>query len=374
MYSCSVLLRNRRVVSFLRFAIAFLVPYCFPVFLLAQQGALVAISVPGPSLEHNRLGFSSARDVLVYLPPGYNTSPDKRYPVVYVLHGITDLPTVWTEAWSPEEVAYGTLPNLMDRGIASGLLQEMILVMPDARTPFFGCHYANSSVKGNWQDFISRDLVRYIDAEYRTLVNAESRGIMGHSMGGHGAIRMGLQHPELFSVVYGLNPSMMGWGGDVSPENPAFEVLLTTPDPSPHFETNFYVPAIIGVSQAFSPNPDNPPFFANYPFKIVQGEIEPEPGAFAHWEANFPINMIEAYLARSMVLSGLRFDSAFTDEFTHIPPTTKAFSEALTEKGVPHVFEMYNGDHRNRLWGEGGRLYTEVLPYFSRLLTHNNEF
>ena len=337
-------------------------------FILAQQGQLEHITVPGPSLENNLLGFETTREVALYLPPGYDSSPDRRYPVVYVLHGITDPITVWTEPWSPEEVDFGTMQNLMDRGIAAGLLQEMILVMPDARTPFFGCHYTNSSVKGNWKDFITEDLIGYIDTHYRTLPQPDGRGIMGHSMGGHGAIRIGLRHPDLFSAVYGMNPSMMGWGGDVSADNPAFEILLSNPDPSPYFESNFYVPAIIGVSQAFSPNPENPPFYADYPFKKENESIVPNPEAFARWEASFPTSLIDGYLAGADKLHGLRFDSAFTDEFSHIPPTTRAFSEALTEKGVPHVFEMYNGDHRNRLWGRQGRLYMEVLPYFSRLL------
>ena len=335
---------------------------------VAQEGTLLQVQVEGPSLANNLLGFDTTRDVAVYLPPSYQTHPERRYPVLFVLHGITDPITVWTEPWSTDEVTYGTLPNLMDEGLRVGLLQEMILVMPDARTPFFGCHYANSSVKGNWEDFIVRDLVAFVDVHYRTLGIPESRGIMGHSMGGHGAIRIGMQHPDVFSVVYGLNPSLMGWGGDVSADNPAFDILLSEGDPTPYFESNFYVPAIIGVSQAFSPNPDNPPFFADYPF-MKQGEaILPNPEAYARWEANFPIHMIEGYRAAGMGLRGLRFDSALTDEFSHIPITSRTFSEALTAQGVPHTFELYNGDHRNRLWGQGGRLYTEVLPYLSGLL------
>ena len=189
-------------------------------------------------------------------------------------------------------------------------------------------------------------------------------------MGGHGAIRLGLRHPEIFSTVYGMNPSLMGWGGDVTAENPAFEILLTEADPSVHFETNFYAPAIIGVSQAFSPNPNKPPFFADFPFKKENGAITPDLEVHARWEANFPSGMIDYYLSGSSRLSGLRFDSAFTDEFTHIPITSKAFSDSLTVKEVPHIFEMYNGDHRNRLWGKQGRLYMDVLPYFSQLLNH----
>ena len=62
------------------------------------------------------------------------------------------------------------------------------------------------------------------------------------------------------------------------------------------------------------------------------------------------------------------FDAGYADQYTHIPPTSRELSEALSDKGVDHTFELYNGDHRNRLWGESGRLYSEVLPYLSRAL------
>ena len=331
------------------------------------QGTLLDVAVPGPSLEDNLLGVETTRAAQVYLPPGYDDTT-RRYPVLYILHGIGDPITVWTEPWSDDEGAYGTMQDLMDRGLAAGILRPMIFVVVDARTPFSGGHYASSPVIGDWEAFIAEDLVGFMDASYRTIPEAGSRGILGHSMGGHGALRLGFKRPDVFSVVYGLNPSLLGWAGDVSAENPAFRLLVTEADPSEHFEDNFYVVAAIGLSQAFSPNPSKPPFFADYPFMLEDGRLVPAPEAHARWEANFPINMIDGYLARGIALRGIRFDSAFEDEFTHIPPTARALSERLTERGVAHVFEMYNGDHRNRLWGAGGRLYTEALPYFSRLL------
>ena len=335
---------------------------------LAGRGQLLELKVHGTALENNTLGFSTERDVRIYLPPSYASAVERHYSVVYVLHGITDPLTVWTVPWSDDEIDYGTLQNLMDRGVGAGLLQEMILVLFDARTPFFGCHYVNSPVKGNWQDFLTHDLVTYVDSNYRTLNRRESRGVMGHSMGGYGALRVGLDRPDIFSAVYGLSPSVLGWSGDLSAENPAFGILASEADPSEYFDSNFYVGAVIGISQAFSPNPDRPPFYADFPFKMSGGEVVPNEPAHSLWESNFLANRIDSYLAQPLRLSGLRFDSAFTDEYTHIPPTSRAFSEALTDKGVEHTFEMFNGDHRNRLWGESGRLYSEVLPYLSRVL------
>jgi len=333
-----------------------------------EKGQLLDLKVHGTALENNRLGFSIERDVKIYLPPSYAAEVGQHYPVIYVLHGITDPMTVWTVPWSDTEIDYGSLQNLMDRGVSAGLVQEMILVLFDARTPFFGCHYVNSPVKGNWQDFLTHDLVTYVDSNFRTLDRRESRGVMGHSMGGYGALRVGLDRPDIFSAVYGISPSLLGWGGDLSVENPAFGILASDADPSEHFDSNFYVGAVIGVSQAFSPNPDRPPFYADFPLKMSGGEVVPDEPAHKRWESNFLANRIDAYLAQPVRLNGIRFDVGFADQFTHIPPTSRAFSEALSNNGIEHTFEMYNGDHRNRLWGKSGRLYSDVLPYLSRLL------
>jgi enterochelin esterase-like enzyme len=110
----------------------------------------------------------------------------------------------------------------MDQGIAEGRFGEMIVVMPDERTRWFGSFYTNSALTGNWEDFTAGDLVDYVDGHYRTLARASSRGIAGHSMGGYGAIRLGMKHPEVFSVVYALNPAVLGWAKDLSTGNPAF--------------------------------------------------------------------------------------------------------------------------------------------------------
>ena len=332
---------------------------------------MLHLTVHGRSLENNTLGFSVDREVNVYLPSSYTSETERHYPVIYILHGITDPLTAWTVPWSDDEVDYGTIQNLMDRGVDAGLLQETILVLFDARTPFFGCHYVNSPVKGNWQDFIITDLVTYVDSNFRTLNQRESRGIMGHSMGGYGSIRTGLDRPDVFSAVYGLSSSLLGWGGDLTASNPAFRILASEADLSDHIESNFYVGAIIGVSQAFSPNSGRSPYYADFPFKISGNEVVPNEPAHSRWESNFLANRIDTYLAQPIRLNGLRFDVGFFDQFTHIPPTSRALSDALNDNGVEHTFEMYNGDHRNRLWGESGRLYSEVLPYFSRLLIGN---
>ncbi|HEX8423025.1 MAG TPA: hypothetical protein VF634_06420, partial [Pyrinomonadaceae bacterium] len=103
-------------------------------------------------------------------------------------------------------------------------------------------------------------------------------------------------------------------------------------------------------------------------YKFVDGKLIPNEPAYSRWTENMPLHMAAKYKANLARLRGLRFDTGWEDEFTHIPPTTRAFARRLTELGVEHTFEEYNGDHRNRMWGRTGRLYTEVLPYFWLLL------
>jgi S-formylglutathione hydrolase len=338
---------------------------------LSQEGRLVRESVRGVSLEKNMTKESPDRRVSVYLPPSYDKEPGKRYPVVYLLHGITDTDGTWVNSWGvPGTEGWATIPEVMNSGIAARRFGEMIIVMPNELTNWGGSFYTNSSATGNWEDFTVKDLVSHIDRKYRTLARASSRGIAGHSMGGYGAIKLGMKHPDVYSVVYGLNPAALGWGRDLTIENPAFAYVLrnnvTTPDDA--LKGGLYSLAAIVVAQAFSPNPARPPLYVDFPFVLVDGKLRPAEPAFSKWQENFPTNMVEKYQSNLSKLRGLRFDSGYEDEFTHIPPTARALSSVLTAHGVEHVFEEYNGDHRNRLWGRTGRLATEVLPYFWLLL------
>jgi len=142
-------------------------------------------------------GEATDRNVSVYLPPSYNTNMSKRYPVVYLLHGIGGTDKDFTSAWKNQTDAWGTIRGLMNNGVAENRFGEMIIVMPDQRTKMMGSFYTNSAATGNWENFTAKDLVSYMDKKYRTLAQAGSRGLAGHSMGGHGA-QSGDEAPRSF--------------------------------------------------------------------------------------------------------------------------------------------------------------------------------
>lgn len=358
--------RSGRIEALFTFLMAMLaVTLCFAIPSSAksvQAGRVVIETVHGVSLEKTVTGESADRAVAIYLPPSYD-SGKKRYPVVYILHGIGGTEKDWVEDKDP----WRTIQGVMDRGIAAGRFKEMIVVMPNQFTNRYGSYYTNSSVTGRWEDFTTSDLVRFVDSRFRTLARSESRGIAGHSMGGYGALKLAMKNPEVYSVTYGMNPSLVAWSADLTALNPAF-IQATNAKTYDDIRPPSYAAGIVTVAQAFSPNPNNPPFYVDLPYKEVGGRVVPSEPGFSKWEANSLANMVVSNRANLMRLRGIKFDSGYQDAFLYIPPNSRAFSQRLIDNGIEHIFEEYNGDHNNRLWGREGRIYNEVFPYFSSLL------
>src|SRR5579883_3456846 len=128
-----------------------------------KKGTVEKIKVHGKSLEQNLEGDSPDRDVFVYLPPSCAGSPNRRYPVIYFLHGYAaKAETYWNS------LAVGLAA---DTAVRDGSAQEMIIVLPDAYTVYDGSMFSNSPTTGDWESFVARDLVAYIDSHYRTIAN-----------------------------------------------------------------------------------------------------------------------------------------------------------------------------------------------------------
>src|SRR5438132_6352304 len=158
------------------------------------KGTVEHIKVHGKSLEGNLEGDSADRDVFIYLPPGYAPNGNRRYPVVYLLHGYG----LTGERW----MTFANLAETADKDIVAGTMKPMILVNPDAFTKWNGSMYSASATTGDWEAFIAEDLVSYVDSHYRTIPDRVSRGLGGHSMGGYGTIRIGMKRPDVFSSLY----------------------------------------------------------------------------------------------------------------------------------------------------------------------------
>ena len=329
----------------------------------AQTGQLVTLKVHAPSLASNKLGDPVDQDVAVYLPPSYQTSPRQRFATLYLLHGFGASPQVWTAGGYQGM----SLQQSMDALIKAGTIRPMIVVVPNGRNALGGSFYVNSSVTGNWDDFITRDVVSYVDTHYRTIRKAASRGIAGHSMGGYGALTLAMKHPDVFGTVYALSPGILDMQADVSAANPLWSQMLALNDAQmAALETKDGMATIlVAVSAAFSPNPRRPLIWGNYPFKEQDGKTVPNEPAYHEWLSQMPIPMLPRYEKNLRRLRGIGFDAGDADGFTHIPLTVRALDKMLTERHIPHQAEIYAGDHGNHI---RERLETVVLPFFSRTL------
>jgi S-formylglutathione hydrolase FrmB len=323
-----------------------------------QRSSAVAvehIKVHGRGLEGNLEGDSPNRDVAVFLPPSYWRSKNRRYPVIYMLPGLTES----VSAWFGPEKRWRKLADVMNRAIANGVV-EMIIVVPDAYTRYEGSMYSISVTTGDWENYIADELVAYIDSRYRTLARVHSRGIAGHSMGGYGALRIGMRRPDVFSAIYALSPCCLTPAFAV-PQDAAsaarMEAVKTLDDLA---KADLGTRAAFASAAAWSPNPKNPPFFVDLPWR----DGVKQPMVIAKWTSNRPVVMVDQYVPNLRRLRGIGFDAGSRD-VPEIAASVKTLDEELSAYAIAHAFEIYDGDHQS---GVTLRLETVVLPFFGRTL------
>lgn len=304
------------------------------------------IAVHGKSLEGNLEGNDAKREVWVVVPPSYGREPGRRYPVVYALHGYTATPEKW--------FADDRLKQRIGNAFRSGT-REMILVFPNAHTVHGGSMYSTSVTTGDWEGYITRDLVRHIDSHYRTIPHRDSRGLMGHSMGGYGTTRLGLKHPGVFSSLYAMSACCLS-ARDITAELGQEAAAVKTKAQAQ--DGHFLLRATFAVASAWSPRPNKPPFFADLPFE--NGLIAPR--VLAEWAANAPLAMVPQYVHNLRQYKAIAIDVGNRD---NLLADNTALHEALNRFAIPHLFEVYEGDHGS---GVASRFEQKVLPYFSRNL------
>lgn len=329
--------------------------------LAAQSGGITHVdTIPAPSLRNNLLGDPDQRLATVYLPPSYSKNTRKRYPVVYLLHG-----------FDADHRAFmkGNYQNLnvrisMDSLIRAGLAREMIVVTPNARNFLNGSFYSNSFTTGSWEDFIARDLVRYMDRKYRTIRNRSGRGITGHSMGGFGALRVGMRNPNTFSAIYLLSAFGIGDYDSVSTAGASvWKQALSVREREDYRKAGFSANLMYGLAGVYSPDSATPPLFVDLPFRLEGDSLVRVPAVSERWHAT-PLSMVPAY-ARTLKTMHIAFDSGTRDGYKDIPANVTRLDSILTALDIPHEAELYDGDHGNRI---RERLESKVFPFFSKVL------
>ncbi len=310
-------------------------------------GKVERIKVHSPAIAGNLQGNPADRDVLVYLPPSYDSSRNRRYPVVYQLHG-----------WLPGGEQWAGMIDFeagTNRALGAGGTNEMIVVVPDSLTIHGGSMYSTSVTSGDFEGFIARDLVAYVDSHYRTLAKRESRGLSGHSMGGYGTWRIAMKYPQLYSSFYAMSSCCLSpYSADGGGMAEAAKVA-TLEDAA---KAAIFTRVQLTLAAAWSPNPAKPPLYFDFP--IENGELRPL--ILTKWNANVPLAVVDQYVPNLRTFKAIGIEVGTQDGLIG---DNKRISEILTTYGIEHVYETYEGNHTNKV---AERYETRVLPFFSREL------
>ena len=320
-----------------------------PVVPAAKPVTVERIKVHGTALEGNLEGNAVERDVIVFLPTGYAQEKTRRYPVVYALHGYS----IGAEQWTREI----HVPQTIEGAFALGA-KEMIVVLPDSKTVHNGSMYSSSVTTGDFERFVAQDLVAYVDAHYRTLPSRLSRGLVGHSMGGYGASRIGMKHSDVFGSLYIMSPCCLSPRGPGS-ANPELEKALeAVKTPADSATLPFFPRAQLASAAAWSPNPKNPPLYLDVPTK--DGVTQPD--VLAKWAANAPLAFFDQYVGALRQYRGIAIDVGDQDR---LRTDSGKLHDALDTYGIPNTFEVYEGTHTSKV---ADRFQNHVLPFFSKTL------
>ena len=314
----------------------------------ARPVTLEHLHVHGTSLEGNLEGDAVDRDVLVFLPPGYSKG-SQRYPVVYALHGYS----IGAEQWTHEI----HVPQTVEGAFAQGA-HEMIVVLPDSKTAHNGSMYSSSVTTGDFERFIAHDVVDYIDSHYRTIPERTSRGLVGHSMGGYGATRIGMKHPEVFGSLYIMSPCCLSarMPGENATELEKAAAALKGPSDSAGLP--FFTRAQLASAAAWSPDLKNPPLYLDLPTK----DGVPQPEILAKWAANAPLAFVDQYVGNLRQYRAIAMDVGDQDG---LRVDAGKLHDVLDKYAISNTFQIYPGTHTSAV---ADRFQNHVMPFFSESL------
>jgi len=299
--------------------------------------------------------------IRVYLPPSYKFT-EKRYPVIYVLHGFNGDSNSLTRK----------MKSAMDRMILSEEIQEAIAVFVDGSNRFGGSQYLSSPTIGDYETYIRRDLVNFIDKQYRTIPHRDSRGITGFSMGAYGSMHLSLKYPEVFGVVVAQAGTYKFDDDLIKSFTEKGGVAITLMEPLKQLSGDEFWNALEGLANSdalrrvslpfrnglaylagVASNPDKPPCYLDLPYRLKAG-IPPWERNEDVWERiieNDAIRELDRYFnglkqnpQRPVRLNGIKLVHGLEDD-TALPRQAEALAQKLTELGIDHEFVTHSGGH-----------------------------
>lgn len=315
---------------------------------MKEKGLIIVERFESAVLRDNPLGDSAARDLCVYLPPGYEREHERRFPVVYCLTGFTGRGQMLlnTQPFTP------SIPERMDALIASGTIAEMIVVMPDCFTRLGGSQYVNSEATGRYEDYLIQEIVPFVDEHFRTQARASARAVMGKSSGGYGALIHGMRHADVFGLVashsgdayfeYCYPPDFINYVRKIGDGDPkAFLEKFWSEERK--VKEDIALLNVLAMSACYSPDASQP-LGLRLPFNPQTGEIIQD--VWERWLEHDPVRMVERYSNELRSLKLLYLDAGTRDEFA-LDLGARILAARLSEHNIPFVHEEFDDGHFN---------------------------
>ncbi|HEV2376382.1 MAG TPA: alpha/beta hydrolase-fold protein [Streptosporangiaceae bacterium] len=301
-------------------------------------------------LRGNPLRDPHERPLWVYLPPGYDDDPDRRYASVYVIQGYTGHLTMWRNRGPFRQTFLETADGVFARGEAP----PAIVVYVDAWTAYGGSQFVDSAGTGRYHTYLCDEVLPWVDKNYRTVPENTHRAIMGKSSGGFGAMITPMLRPDLFGALathagdslyeFCYIPDfakcvrhLRDYDGDIWRWWDDFRsrVAFTR-------ECDGDLVMLLGVSACFSAQPDGT---VDLPFDPKTGVLRPE--VWQKWLDWDPVRMVPRYADALRSLRAIWIDGGTKDEW-HLDIGATAFRDALASAGVSDDvvrFELFDGTH-----------------------------
>lgn len=301
-------------------------------------------------LRGNPLGDPHQRPVLVYLPPGYDTDPRRRFPAVYVLQGFTAHVAMWRNRSAFRQ----PFPERADATFARGEAPPAIVVFADAWTAYGGSQFVDSPGTGRYHSYLCEEVVPWVDGRYRTLPAAAHRAVMGHSSGGLGALISSMLRPDLFGALashsgdalyeYLYLPEfaknarhLRRYDGDIA----RWWADFTSRDPFTA-DGDHDLLMLLGMAACFSAREDAA---VDLPFDPATAMLRPD--VWARWLEWDPVRMAQRYAEPLRSLRGIWIDAGTRDEW-YLDVGAQALVAALRAAGVAEDalrFELFPAGH-----------------------------
>jgi S-formylglutathione hydrolase FrmB len=301
------------------------------------------------ALKGNALGDPHTRPLWVYVPPGYDDEPNRRYPSIYVIMGLTGQLDMWRNR-SPFRKNF---PELADELFASGESPPAILVWVDCWTSLAGSQYLDSPGTGKYHTYLCEEIVPWVDERYRTMPGSDHRGITGKSSGGYGAMVTAMLRPDLFGglathagdalfeVCY--QPDFRKSARVLRDEyEGSFDRFWEDFRSRPAFakESDGHLLNDWCMAACYSADEDGT---VRLPYDTVTGELIPE--VWDRWLAWDPVRMVPKYADALRSMRGIYIDAGKKDEW-FLDLGAEAFHRALADIGVNDVFfELFDATH-----------------------------